>query len=655
VSAPRIAYLFARYPIPSQTFCDTEMLALEALGLAIEIDASSPPKLTFRHERLAKLAAETHFLPPPKIVRAIAVRAERAGRWPAEAVAEYERRYGKDSGARTLARQALALAAQLERRGVAHVHAHFASHAAQVALFLKRVAGFPFSMTAHAQDFMVDLGSDDLLREICREAEFVVAVSDWSRDKLRATCPESADKIVRVYNGIDPAEFPEQADLPERARPRILSVARLIEFKGFHHLIDACAELRARGREFECTVIGEGPWRPRLAAQIAERGLAGVVTLAGLKTQDEVKRALLDSDIFTLASILDSQGACDVLPTVILEAMASGVPVVSTTLAGVPELVEDGVTGFLAAPGDPIGLADALDKLLASRDLRRSCGETGRKRLEERFASARSAPALRERFVLSAERSKKRIAGAPPAPTFAWLVDAWPAPADRALDPELHTVVALHPEAPILVGSLDGAFEPTARGADLALAAHLEFLPDGIVLEAAWLADPASRAAVDALRDRVPGFFSGETYYREARRALAVTGALRRRGIRHLHASRAGALLCAWLVKQLAPEVRVSFALDRRGAASRRAYAALCRALDFGAVSDSLLAETVRAECGDALPLVAPLPRAPGAPLALPPLRPVRDWLAPAKGPNLERGIPFEAWLARIAAPAPRR
>ena len=654
MSTPRVAYLFARYPIPSQTFCDTEMLALEALGVAIEIDATSPPKLTFRHERLAKLAAETHFLPPPRIVRAESLRAERSGRWPAQAVADYERKYGgAEAGARTLARQALALAPGLERRSVEHVHAHFASHAAKVALFLKRTAGFPFSMTAHAQDFMVDLGSDDLLRELCREAEFVVAVSDWSRDRLRAICPDSADKIVRVYNGIDPAEFPEQAELPERARPRILSVARLIEFKGFHHLIDACAELRERGREFECTIIGEGPWRGRLAERIRERELGATVTLAGLKTQDEVKRALLEADVFALASILDSQGACDVLPTVILEAMASGVPVVSTTLAGVPELVEEGVTGFLAAPGDAIGLADALDKLIASRELRRSCGETGRKRLEERFASARSAPALRERFALSAARSPKRAAGAA-RPPFAWLVDAWPAPGDRALDAELRAVAAAHPAAPILVGALDPAFEPTARGADLDLAARLEFLPDGVVLEATWLADPAARAAVDALRDRVPGFFSGEAYYREARRALAVAGALRRRGIGHLHAARAGALLCAWLVKQLAPAVRVSFALDRRGAASRRAYAVLCRDLDFGAVSDELTFETVRAECGDALPLVAPLPRAPGAPRAWPPLRPVRGWLRPAQGPNLERNVAFAAWLARIAAPTAR-
>lgn len=647
--APRVAYLFARYPVPSQTFCDTEMLALEALGLELEIAATSPPKITFRHERLAKLRAEMHLLPPPRIVRAHALRAERAGAFPDALVAEYDARYGPDAGGRTLARQALALAPGLERRGVAHVHAHFASHAAKVALFLKRIAGFPFSVTAHAQDFMVDLGSDDLLRELAREAEFVVAVSDWSRERLRATCPESADKIVRVYNGVDPAEFPERAPLAASARPRIASVGRLIEFKGFHHLIDACAVLRRRGRAFACTIVGEGPWRERLEARIREQGLEGAVELAGLRTQDEVKRLLLASDVFALASIVDEKGACDVLPTVILEAMATGLPVVSTRLAGVPELVEEGATGFLAEPGDAAGLADALERALRDRDSCRSLGEAGRKRLEERFASARSAPALHERFVASAARSPHRARGARPGPAFAVLVDRWPAPAHERLDAELRAVAAARPETPILVGALDDGFEPTARGADLALATHLEFLPDGIVLEAAWLADAAARAAVDALRDRVPSRFSGEAFYREARRALWVVSALRRRGIRHLHAARASALLCAWIAKQLAPELRVSFALDRRGAASRRAFARLCRGLDFGAVSDDLLFETVRAECGDALPLVTPLPRPRGAPPALPSVRPLRGWLRPARGPRLERDVPFDAWLERLA------
>jgi hypothetical protein len=337
---------------------------------------------------------------------------------------------------------------------------------------------------------------------------------------------------------------------------------------------------------------------------------------------------------------------------VILEAMACGLPVVSTRLAGVPELVEEGATGFLAEPGDASGLADGLDRVLASRELRRSLGEAGRKRLEERFASERSAPALRERLLASGARSPHRARGARPAARFAWLAPCWPGAG--GLERELRQVAASHPEVPLFVAALGEGFEPTARGADLELATRLEPLPDGIVLEAAWLADAAARERVDALREQVPSFFSGEDYYREARRALWIAGALERRGIGHLHAARAGALLCAWLVKKLLG-VRVSFALDRRGAASRRAYARLCRDLDFGAVSDDLLFETLRAECGADLPLVAPLPRPRGAPPALPPLRPLRGWLRPAQGPNLERDVAFEAWLARIAAPGADR
>ena len=642
---PRVAYLFARYPVPSQTFCDSEMLALEKLGLSLEIHATSPPRSTFRHERLARLAAETCYLPPGKLLRSHELRARP---WPPDWMDAHVARY-PDHAVPAKARHALALADTLQRRGVAHVHAHFSGHAAHVAHLLEKISGITYSFTAHAQDFMVDLGSEPLLRELCGEAEFVVAVSNWSRDLLRETCPASAERIIRIYNGIEPGDFSQATEPTDRGCPRIVSIGRMIEFKGFHHLISACEKLNARAVPFECTLVGDGPWRERLEGHVAAAGLEGRVHFAGLLTLDEVKRTLRDSDVFALASVVDEIGACDVLPTVILEAMATGLPIVSTTLAGVPEMVEDGVTGLLAEPGDERALADALARVLGSQELRRNMGDAGRKRVTEHFASARTAPALRERLLAAATRPGTAVP--PPAPPVAWWVDRWPPRRSERLDRELRHMAAAHPTIPILVGELAGTFEPTARRADRALATHVEVLPDGVVLESEWLADAELRERVDALRSELPSFFTGEACYVAARRAAHVVRLLRKRGIRRLHAARATGVLVAWLAKRLDPALRVSFTLDRRSAGSRRAFARLCRDLDLGAVSDDLLFQTVRGECGDDLPLVAPLPAAPGGRPQLPPLRPVAGWIRPAQGPNLERGLSLDAWLERLTEP----
>ena len=645
MNGPRIAYLFARYPVPSQTFCDGEILALEALGLDLEIVATSAPRTTFRHERLAEVRAPVTYLPPQKILRAHELVAERQGRFPTALLADQEQRHGDVAPVRTRVRHALALSQALIARGVAHVHAHFAGHAAHVARLVHGITGIPYSFTAHAQDFMVDVASEELLRELCREAAFVVAVSDWSRTRLQQTCPEASERILRVYNGIEPEDFAAPALHEGHGVPRIVSVGRLIEFKGFHHLIGACGLLRQRGVDFECTLIGDGPWRERLEALAAEAGVASQVHFAGLQSLETVKRTLRESDVFALASVVDGEGACDVLPTVILEAMATGLPVASTRLVGIPEMVEHEVTGLLAEPGDEVGLADALERLLASRDLRRSLGEAGRKRVPERFASTRTAPALQERLLASAANYDPPT---PAAPTrVAWLVETWPPRPEERLDAELRFLRTAAPDVAVLACRMDPSFEPTGRGADLEGAAHMELLPDGIVLEAELRADPGRAAELDALRADLPSWFAGEDYYREARRALAVLGIVRRRGVRHLHAARATSMLCAWIAKRLDPELRTSFALDRRTAGSRRAFARLARDLDFGAVADDLLFGTVRKECGDDLPLVTPIPGPPGRPHRRP-LRPLRGWYAPARGPALERGVALDAWIERL-------
>src|SRR5437870_10034481 len=176
---------------------------------------------------------------------------------------------------------------------------------------------------------------------MCREAAFVVTVSDYSRELLVHKCPDAAGKIYRIYNGIDLRKFQPGPPRSPALRPRILSIGRLIEFKGFRELIAACAELKKRGIQFECEIIGDGPLLGALQNAIAAAGLDGIVRLPGALPQEEVVCRLADCDVFALACIVDREGASDILPTVILEAMASARPIVSTRLAAVPERSEE--------------------------------------------------------------------------------------------------------------------------------------------------------------------------------------------------------------------------------------------------------------------------------------------------------------------------
>ena len=204
----RLGYLYSRYPVISQTFCDAEMLELEQRGIELVIGSVYPPLTSLRHEYIARLSAPIHYAPPQEILRILERNAKTARKWPRDLVEQHDGKYGPGAKAEQRARNALYFAEFFARSGVDHVHVHFANRAAHTAVFLKEISGIPFSVTAHGQDFMKDLGSDDLLREICAAAEFVAAETDFSRDLLRQRCPNSAAKIQKVYNGIDLERFP---------------------------------------------------------------------------------------------------------------------------------------------------------------------------------------------------------------------------------------------------------------------------------------------------------------------------------------------------------------------------------------------------------------------------------------------------------------
>ena len=381
----RLGYLYSRYPVLSQTFCDMEMLELERRGFELVVGSIYPPLTSIRHPHTRQLKAAVRYAPPAPIMRLWEENARRENRWPQELIHAHEQRYGAAVKAPTRARNASYFAELFRREGVDHFHVHFANRAAHTALFLKAMSGIPFSLTAHGQDFMADLGNDDLLCEICDAAEFVAVETEYSRGLMQARCPNAAQKIHRVYNGMDLTNFLGVSAKAATSAPiEILSVGRLVTFKGFEYLIEACQQLRQRNIQFHCEIIGDGPLREKLQQHIAELRLGDRVTLAGALPQDCVLERLRASDIFALASTTDDNGASDIFPTVILEAMASARPVVSTTIAGIPESVVDKETGLLVPAGESGLFADALMTLCRDADLRARYGAAGRARVDDR-------------------------------------------------------------------------------------------------------------------------------------------------------------------------------------------------------------------------------------------------------------------------------
>ncbi len=551
----RLAYLFSRYPIVSQTFVDTEMLALERAGVELEIFSIYPPPTSFRHGHARRLKAPIHYAPPQSILKLREQAAKAEGRWPAELVAEQDRKYGPAYKAALRARNALYFADLFKERGFTHFHAHFANRAAHTAMFVKAISGIPFSMSTHGQDYMVDLGNFDLLREICSEAVFVANETEWSTNEVRQLCPDSGSKMLRVFNGMDLTNFASAAPGASNPVPRMVSVGRLIEFKGFHHLINACGQLRQRGLEFTCEVIGEGPWREQLQQAIDAAALGAHIKLLGALPQEEVFQRVRTADIFTLPCIKDRNGASDVFPTVILEAMASARPVVSTCIAGVPEQIVHGVTGFICQPGDEAGLADALEKLLRSEKLRMEFGAAAKRRIETEFAVDHTVKTLHEQYRLHV----KPMGPAPERKTaLVVLLEKWPASPTR--EAELRQLAEAFPSFRVHV--FQASQEPAPENPIVTLK-HCDFLPDAMVIEGEWQQEKDLRHRLEVMRGELTTKLSTEEYLRAARYALYLRGAMTRDGVKHVHAAGSRELIAAWLLRRLTG-VTISASIEER-------------------------------------------------------------------------------------------
>lgn len=387
------AYLFERFPSFVQTFVYREAVEMVRRGMEpwlVSIRRPNDPV-----DLTAEMDAEVFYLPEEKALRAEVDAQRAAGKLPWRTRRAMSRhREAKDSQRLF---EAIWLAPRLRERGVQHVHAHFGGMAARTAWWLRRLFRFSYSFTGHANDIFCETDFPVSNADLVRSARFVVTETDYARLWMESEHSRARGKVFRVFNGIAMDGFPPRG--VAGPVPRILSVGRYVEKKGFGDLIAACGLLRARGVEFECALVGGGPLEGELQAQIDAAQLGGVVKLLGPRPQTEVRRLLSEAQLFVLACVVEPNGGSDNLPTVIMEAMACGIPVVSTRVAGVPEMVGDDVDGLLTASNDPPGLALAMERILRDHTLAERLATRARQSAVEKFSVEKTTRDLQHLFV----------------------------------------------------------------------------------------------------------------------------------------------------------------------------------------------------------------------------------------------------------------
>ena len=396
-SPARVGYVVKRYPRYSETFIVNEILAHERAGLAVEVFALRPPSDTHFQAAISLVRAPVTYLSETgkmtdlwNAVRRMAALDPEAG----ARLADFGEEDVRD------VYQAMQLARLVRERGITHLHAHFATSATSVARMASLLAGIPYTFTAHAKDiFHESVDPADLTRKL-RDAAGVVTVSAFNLRFLREQYGAHAGGVTRIYNGLDLDVFPY--DAPVGRKPIIAAAGRLVEKKGFDDLIDACAVLVDEGVDFECLIAGGGEQEADLRRRIADRRLGDYVRLLGPLPLPSIVELVRSAAVFAAPCVVGRDGNRDGPPTVLLEAMALGTPIVSTDVTGIPEILTDRETGLMVGQRRPNELADAMHRLLENEAFRVRISRQARTLIEERFDIHRNAAAIRSLFEQAA-------------------------------------------------------------------------------------------------------------------------------------------------------------------------------------------------------------------------------------------------------------
>jgi glycosyltransferase involved in cell wall biosynthesis len=401
----RVGFVLKRYPRYSETFVVREILAHEEAGLSVEIFSMRPPNDAHFQDLISRVRGPVNYLYMPaegllpEPLAGATLTAAHFWKALAEASADLPGLPQRlEEIPEALARdvyQGLQLARAVRRKNIHHLHAPFASDAATVTRLASRFSGVPYSFTARAKDIFHETVEPDDLRRKLRDAAGVVTISDFHLSYLRQTYGPLAAKVQRIYNGLNLDEYPYR---PPADRPAaILAVGRLVEKKGFSDLIDACALLERRRGNFSCRIIGTGKLEGDLVAHISRLDLQNRVQLVGPVSQSEVVKEMHNAAVLAAPCIVADDGDRDGLPNVIQEALALGLPVVSTDVTGIPEVIQPDKTGLRVPQRDPEALAAAIEQLLEDPALRVRLAAEGRRLMEAEFDIRRNT--LRRRAI----------------------------------------------------------------------------------------------------------------------------------------------------------------------------------------------------------------------------------------------------------------
>jgi colanic acid/amylovoran biosynthesis glycosyltransferase len=365
----RISYIMSRFPHLPETFILREMIALEELGWKIELYPLILQHQDVIHAEALPWVKRAHPVPWFSLGLLTANIQSFLSR-PKKYFSLWWQIFRENLGSPKFLVRALLLfpravwmAREFKTQGIVHIHAHYASHPALVAWLIHQLTGIPYSVTVHAHDIFVE---KPMLATKLHDAAFVSSISEYNRDYLvRELGPWIGDKTRIIRCGIDPS-FYEAAKIESNSnRLEIISVGSLQPYKGFIFLVQSCAILRDHRIPYHCRIVGGGDLRLELERSIQQYQLEDAVELVGPRTQDEVSRLLRSANCYVQPSIVMTSGKMEGIPVALMEAMASGIPVVASSISGIPELVREGETGWLVPPEDSASLADVILRIHA--------------------------------------------------------------------------------------------------------------------------------------------------------------------------------------------------------------------------------------------------------------------------------------------------